>query len=127
MADVLAEWDLGSDRLGYMVLDNASNNDTAIVALGKEFGFDPDERRLRYLGHVSNLAVKQLIFGEAADAMEHTGSSEPDSEYYFDSLPADTLAQWRRRGPISRLHNLNATVLNSPHKVARRRSQKRRP
>lgn len=114
VADVLAEWDLGRDRLGYMVLDNASNNDTAMVALGNEFDFDPDEHRLRCLGHVINLAVKQLIFGKAADAMEHIGSSEPDSEYDFDSLPADKLMQWRRRGPIGRLHNLNAAVLNSP-------------
>ena len=114
VADVLAEWDIGSDCLGYIVLDNASNNDTAMRALGKEFGFDPEERRLRCLGHVINLAVKQLIFGKAADAMEHASRSEPDTEFDFDSPHADTLARWRKRGPTGRLHNLNAAILNSP-------------
>lgn len=92
VADVLEEWDLRSDRLGNMVLDNASNNDTAMVALGDGFEFNPDERRLRCLSRVINLAIKQLIFGKAADAMEHTGSSTPDSKYNFDSLPADKLS-----------------------------------
>lgn len=117
VGDVLAEWNLESERLGYVVLDNASNNDTAMEALGKEHGFDPDERRLRCLGHVINLAVKQLIFGEAADAMEIGGGDEMESESDIDPLRADRLAQWRRRGPIGRLHNLNSAILNSPQKL----------
>lgn len=83
-----------------MVLDNASNNDTVMMALGKEFGFDLNKRRLRCLGHAINLAVKELISGEAADAMEHTGGSELDFEYDVGSVPVDSLVQWRRRGPI---------------------------
>jgi hypothetical protein len=52
-----------------------------------------------------------LIFGEVADAIEHTSGSKPDTEYDFNSLPADTLAQWRR-GLIGRLHNLNSAILD---------------
>jgi hypothetical protein len=32
------------DRIGYFVLDNAENNDTAVAALAEEFGFDARER-----------------------------------------------------------------------------------
>ncbi|KAJ6439165.1 putative transposase [Purpureocillium lavendulum] len=87
VADVLADWDLGNERLGYMVLDNASNNDTAMAALGDEFGFDPEERRLRCLGHVINLAVKQLMFGEAADAVDHA---------YFNRIVEKAGRAWDR-------------------------------
>lgn len=31
-----------------------------------------------------------------------------------DPQPVDRLLQWRRRGPIGRLHNLNAAISNSP-------------
>lgn len=99
VAEVLAEWDIQSDRLGYMVLDNASNNNTAVVALGNEFGFEPEERRLRCLGHIIHLAVKRLLLGEAADAMESTGSGDPDcdddAEDALHSGPARALAQKR--------------------------------
>jgi hypothetical protein len=117
VADVLAEWGLGRDQLGYMVLDNASNNDTAVAALGAELGFDPGERRLRCLGHVLNLAVKQLMFGEAANAMEHASDNEQDSEDHGDARLVNKLIQWRRRGPVGRLHNLNAAILNSSQHI----------
>ena len=60
VASALAEFGIDSSRLGYFVLDNARNNDTAIAALADEFGFDPEHRRLRCLGHILNLVVKQL-------------------------------------------------------------------
>ena len=117
VAEVLAEWDIQSDRLGYMVLDNANNNNTAMVALGNEFGFEPEERRLRCLGHVIHLAVKKLIFGEAAEAVEAFGGGEPDSDDDSETASADLLIQWRRCGPIGRLHNLNAAILHSPQNL----------
>jgi hypothetical protein len=43
VAAILNEFALG-DRVGYFVLDNAENNDTAIAALGDRFEFNPDER-----------------------------------------------------------------------------------
>ncbi|KAJ3499546.1 hypothetical protein NLG97_g234 [Lecanicillium saksenae] len=117
VADVLAEWNIESEQLGYMVLDNASNNNTAMVALGNEFGFDPNERRLRCLGHSIQLAVRRLLFGEAADAMESIGSGELDCDYDSESSSAYLLTQWRRSGPIGRLHNLNAAILHSPQNL----------
>jgi len=117
VAEVLAEWDIQSDRLGYMVLDNASNNNTTIVALGNEFSFKPEERRLRCLGHIIHLAVKKLLFGEAADAIESTGNGDLDCDDDAEDALADPLTRWRRSGPIGRLHNLNAAILQSPQNL----------
>jgi hypothetical protein len=59
---VIEDFNIG-DNLGFFVLDNASNNDTAMQAIGKRFGFDPQERRLRCAGHVINLIARHLLFG----------------------------------------------------------------
>ena len=114
VAEALAEWDIQSDRLGYMVFDNASNSNTAMVALGNEFGFEPEERRLRCLGHIIHLVVKKLIFAEAAEAIESIGGGELEGDDDSEIVSADPLMQWRRSGPIGRLHNLNAAILHSP-------------
>ena len=39
VAAILAEFDI-SDKIGYFILDNASNNDTYMQALGEELGFN---------------------------------------------------------------------------------------
>jgi hypothetical protein len=43
------------DKLGYFVLDNAANNDTAIAALSRVYDFDATYRRLRCGPHTLNL------------------------------------------------------------------------
>jgi type IV pilus biogenesis protein CpaD/CtpE len=37
----LSAYGVTSSRVGYFVLDNAANNDTAIAALAREYNFDP--------------------------------------------------------------------------------------
>jgi hypothetical protein len=39
VAAILAEFNIGN-KIGYFILDNASNNDTYMEALGKELGFN---------------------------------------------------------------------------------------
>lgn len=51
------------DKLGFFVLDNAPNNDTAMQFIADEFNFDPNERRLRCAGHIINLIARHLLFG----------------------------------------------------------------
>ncbi|KJZ68710.1 hypothetical protein HIM_11901 [Hirsutella minnesotensis 3608] len=43
VADTISAFSL-QDRIGYLTLDNASNNDTAMDALSREFGFGKEER-----------------------------------------------------------------------------------
>lgn len=112
VASMLAEFGIDSSRLGYFVLDNARNNDTAMAALADEFNFNPEHRRLRCLGHILNLVVKQLIFGTKANAME----TEDDSDVDFNAV-SDKLNKWRKKGPIGRLHNFVGTINNSPQLV----------
>jgi hypothetical protein len=50
-------------KIGYAVLDNAKNNDTAMEELGKRLGFDGRRRRGRCIGHTLNLFAKALLFG----------------------------------------------------------------
>jgi hypothetical protein len=42
-------------KLGYFVLNNASNNNTAIATLGHEYGFLSSYCRLRYGAYTINL------------------------------------------------------------------------
>ena len=49
------------------MLDNATNNDTAITAIIKEFDFDPIERRLRYSGYIINIIARHLLYGYNLD------------------------------------------------------------
>lgn len=112
VASMLADFGIDSSRLGYFVLDNARNNDTAVAALADEFDFEPEHRRLRCLGHILNLVVKQLIFGATANAME----TEDDADLNFNAV-SDELKKWRKKGPIGRLHNFVGAIINSPQLV----------
>jgi hypothetical protein len=57
------------DKLGYFMMDNASNNNSALKELNLliqndgGIGFDPVERRLRCFGHIMNLVIKDLLYG----------------------------------------------------------------
>jgi len=64
--EVVKEYEI-EDKLGWFMADNPGSNDTALRALDKILqekgfeGFNPEERRLRCLGHIVNLAVKLLL------------------------------------------------------------------
>jgi hypothetical protein len=52
------------------MLDNASNNDITLVKLSKIIGFEPMQKRLRYMGHILNLIAKSYIFGQDISTFE---------------------------------------------------------
>jgi len=79
---MLADFRINSSRLGYFVLNNAYNNDTAVAALANKFNFNPEDHRLRCLGYILNLVVKQLIFGATANAVE----TKDDSDFDFNNV-----------------------------------------
>jgi len=53
---------IDESNIGFFVLDNATNNDTTLVELAKDLGFDLKERRLRCIGHIINLIAEQYLF-----------------------------------------------------------------
>ena len=76
-------------KVGFYMLDSATNNDTMIVELYNmliaNYGWkasliSPDDARLRCFGHVLNLAVKALLFGTDTEAFEYNGEGRLDAE-----------------------------------------------
>ena len=58
--------------LGYFVLDNATNNDTALERLGGDYSFEKTSRRLRCTCHILNLAAQLVIWGRDSDSFENS-------------------------------------------------------
>jgi hypothetical protein len=94
------------DRIGYFTTDNASNNDTCMELLNAEFDFDHVARRVRCVGHITNLVAKAIMIGGGS-------GNEPDMEVFEQHLESlareerEQLAQWRRRGPVGNRHDHN--------------------
>lgn len=103
-----------SDKIGYFVLDNASNNDTALEELGKLLGKSPQwvkHRRLRCLGHIMNLIARALLFGEEKNIWEAQSQLQTSCQ--------GEVQLWRKLGPIGKLHNLVKWVKKSPQRHER--------
>jgi hypothetical protein len=107
LINVLEKYKITS-KLRYMMLDNATNNDTAVQSINEELarrGHDIripwERRRLRCSGHIFNLAVKKLLFGKDTDALE---------------MEAVEFEDWRKLGPIGKLHNNVRYVRASPQR-----------
>jgi hypothetical protein len=67
--------------LGYFIGDNASPDDTAVPAMLAKLRPDiknPDSRRVRYLGHIINLAAEVFLFGRNADAFEEESRAKKE-------------------------------------------------
>jgi hypothetical protein len=73
--------------------------DTATEELARALGVDSKQRRIRCFGHVLNLVVKALLFGQNPEAFE----TEVDGEPGFDVAQHEI---WRKKGPVGKLHNL---------------------
>ncbi|RYN60367.1 hypothetical protein AA0117_g13082 [Alternaria alternata] len=83
---------INRDKLGYFVLDNAANNDTAIAALSRVYDFDATYRRLRCGPHTLNLIGQAVIFGGDKDAYDNAAEKLNIEEVY--------LQEWRKQGPL---------------------------
>lgn len=95
---VLNDYGIDKDKLGWFVLDNASNNDTALLELQKAIEFDPQKKGLRCAGHIINLAVYAFLCGKDPASFERQMREEP-------TIVA-RLNLWRKRGSLGKLHNL---------------------
>ncbi|KAL6406014.1 restless-like transposase [Ilyonectria robusta] len=101
--DVLHTLGVSPEKIGYFTLDNAENNDTAMEVIGAELGFDGRLRRGRCIGHTINLSAKALLFGKKAGAFEQQLSGA-------EALSDTEYAQWRKKGPVGKLHNIVVDV-----------------
>ncbi|OWY45778.1 nonribosomal peptide synthase [Alternaria alternata] len=94
----LKEYSITSDRLGYFVLDNATNNDTSIAALARVYDFDATYRRLRCGPHMLNLIGQAIIFGKDREAYNNAVEQLDQEEL--------CLGEWRKDRPLGVLINV---------------------
>jgi len=92
------------DKLGAFQMDNADNNDTAIKRLAELYPIDVNEQRLRCFGHIVNLVVKALLFGEGLSTFQKQLAMADDAGSY---------KLWRKQGAIGKLHNLVVYICRS--------------
>ncbi|OAQ58400.1 restless-like transposase [Pochonia chlamydosporia 170] len=104
--EILESYEIPDEKVGYFILDNAPNNDTAMKTIGERFGFRSMERRGRCFGHVINLVVRAILFGKDVDAFEGRlghGDVSATTEHEL----------WRKKGPVGKLHNLVVAIHRS--------------
>jgi hypothetical protein len=85
-------------KLGYFVLDNALNNDTAVAKLSRIYSFIPAYCRLCCSPHIFNLISQMLISGKDKDAYNNDAAEHEDKEIFME--------EWRKEGPLSVLTNV---------------------
>lgn len=99
MADVinktLQRFGMDPSSVGYFVLDNATNNNTAVNALASKYNFSSSDRRLRCSPHSLNLVGQTVIYGVDKDAFDNKVSQAKTEE--------QLLREWRRQGPLGLL------------------------
>jgi hypothetical protein len=94
---VILLYEIG-EKLGSFVMDNAGDNGKCLEALQRSFpSIDPEADRIRCIGHIINLVVKALLFGEGVSAWE---------KELMESSEEQRAALWSLKGVIGKLHNL---------------------
>jgi hypothetical protein len=102
--EVLKEYDI-IHNLGYFTMDNAPDNDTIMITLShslrKDFGlkYDPIHYRIRYQGHVINLAIKSFLFVTNKELLKE------DTETSVYNITVKEIKNWQKKGPLGKLHN----------------------
>jgi hypothetical protein len=87
-------------------MDNARNNDTMLRALSRilredhSIKYDYRLHRIRYQGHILNLAVYSFLFVTNSENLEDEILDEKGKK---DALKA--IEGWRKKGPLGKLHN----------------------
>jgi hypothetical protein len=92
ISKTLEAYGITPEKLGYFVLDNATNNDTAIAALAVDYDFNPTHRRLRCSPHTLNLVGQAIIFGANTESYNNV-AEQLDTEVVY-------MQEWRKQGPL---------------------------
>jgi hypothetical protein len=90
---ILQSFSINRSKLGYFVLNNAYNNDTAVNKLAAMYYFSASDRRLRCACHILNLVGQTIMFGRDADAYNNALENTKMEDFY--------IKEWRKEGPLS--------------------------
>ncbi|KAF6518123.1 hypothetical protein HZS61_002201 [Fusarium oxysporum f. sp. conglutinans] len=88
-----------SPLMGFFMMDNARSNDVCILELAEQYPIIRRENRLRCVGHMLNLIVKALLFGQGVSKLEQQLRGASDDERF---------EIWRKQSFIGKLHNFCA-------------------
>ncbi|RKK93257.1 hypothetical protein BFJ68_g15625 [Fusarium oxysporum] len=96
--------------IGFFMMDNAANNDTCIQELAEQYPTIKHESRLRCVGHMLNIIVKALLFGQGVSKLEEQLCGAPDDERF---------EIWRKHSCIGKLHNFCVWINRSDQRRQR--------
>jgi hypothetical protein len=102
--EVLEEYKI-EDKLAYLIMDNADNNDTLMTSPSSflrrkhNIKYVPKHYRLRCQGHIINLAVKSVLFVTDEENIVE------DKETDIIKVTLKEIDEWRKKGPLGKLHN----------------------
>ena len=74
------------------MLDNATNNDAAVLRIAEQMGLNATHRRLRCGAHTLNLIGQALLWGNNNDAYDNDSSEA--------AVESELLRNWREDGPL---------------------------
>jgi hypothetical protein len=114
--EILKDYGITEANVGYFMLDNATNNDTAMDTIAEVFSLNKNHRRLRCAGHIINLIARSLLYGFDKDLFEQ---EELDAGLADLEDVEEELEHWRRAGPVGKAHNLVVWIYASPQRKAR--------
>lgn len=99
------------DRIGWIMLDNAYSNDTAVSYLVEELDLDRTaaEVRLRCMGHVLNLAAQDFLFGKNSEDFLRTVDEDEQWERRDEATD-----KWLTKGPVGILLAFITLLRRSP-------------
>ncbi|KAI1519598.1 Retrotran-gag-2 domain containing protein [Pyrenophora tritici-repentis] len=114
--ELLEEYDISGDQIGYFMLDNASANDTAVEFILKDLcpwmkSKQRRHRRLRCLGHVINLCCQAFLMGRNCE--KYLAKLEKHHQR-GDYTKVEEL--WKKFGCLGRLHNLVRYIRLTPQR-----------
>jgi hypothetical protein len=98
-------------KLGCIIGDNASTNDTLCKAISRhlsneEIEWNPSFRRIRCLGHIINLAVQAFLFQGIDIGKEEEEDREEGEDETTEEKEKKRQARFRKMGSLGKLHNI---------------------
>lgn len=112
-----------AQQLGYFQSDNVDSNDGCISAVLQHFNSGlaaveitklKKKRRLRCFGHILNLVAKAFLEGSNKNILQ---SFDESCQARLDTeQEEELLRQWRKAGPIGKLHYLVHFIRRSPQR-----------
>jgi hypothetical protein len=119
---ILEEYDC-LEKLGVIIGDNASTNDTLCRTISTyfqeelEMEWNPEQQRIRCMGHIINLIVQSFLFGDMKTLSEEDlFSYDQEDEIGIEIQRTEASSRrdkMRTMGPLGKIHNIVVHIRSS--------------